>query len=72
MKTEQFTDFSLTYDDSPEAKERAWQALLAFYKSQESFAGECIMQRDQPQIDGLTLLCDIADDIFQFEQAYHQ
>lgn len=70
MMTEKIDDYTLTYDDSPEAKDRLYDACLEWFKAQEAFSGESIAQRDNPVIEAPWLLCKVAEEIFQFKQVY--
>ena len=54
------------FDDSPEAKEKAFQLLLQYFQKHEAFNGECICQMDNPQIDAPIVLSRIAEDAFKF------
>lgn len=66
MKQE-FKDFILEFDESPELKERVYTKVLNFFIAMESFSGESIMQSDHPQLEAAPFLADLADDDFKFD-----
>jgi hypothetical protein len=71
MVTVKGNEFDLSYDDSPEAKERAWSMLLAYYQKHRTFDGESIYQRDAPQIDAAPTLVKLAEKAFRFKVKWH-
>lgn len=58
-------DLIVTVDDSPEAKEKVWEILLAYFKKYGAYCGETIGQSDDPQIYAPETLGEIADIIFK-------
>lgn len=60
-------DRKVTFEDSPELREKVFQAVLKFFKDNDSFSGESIMQMDEPQENAAPFLSDLADDFFKFE-----
>ena len=76
MKTEniksQWSEHSITYDDSQEAKEKLFIAMLEFFKKHSAYNGESIQQCDGPQIAAPTVLSDVAEKIFQFKVEYKE
>lgn len=57
----EFKDYSVSYKDDPETKDKVFNALLAWYKEQEVFHGESLMQCDEPVIAAPEILCDLID-----------
>lgn len=57
----------ITYDDSDQAKQAVFDAVLAFFFKHNSFSGECIQQSDEPILDAPSLVSTIADDILKFQ-----
>lgn len=72
MKTEKLDEITLTYDDSPEAKERIFQMALAWFKEQGHFNGESLQQCDSTFVEGPTLLTNIAEKGFKFDYEWHE
>jgi len=72
MKTEQLDDYTLTYDNSDVAKQKAFDLLLAFFREHETYNGESICQNDGPQIGAPDLLSDIAEKAFQFKTVWKE
>lgn len=67
MTTIEHEDSIIQYDETPELKEKVYQAVLEYYKKHQSYAGEVIMQSDDCQIDAPSVLAEIADEIFKFK-----
>lgn len=67
MKTEDHKEYTLAYDDSPEAKERVWQLLLDWFKKNELYNGESLQQRDVTWEEAPVLLTEIAETGFRFD-----
>ena len=55
----------VTYND--EDIKPAVDMLLAWYKKHESFDGETIQQCDEPSIDSVNIMSEIADKLFNVE-----
>ncbi len=70
MPTLQFDDYTVTYEDSQEIKDKVFERVMEYYRKHEQFIGEGIMQCDDPIIDAPNVLADIADDIIQFKVKY--
>ena len=65
------SDGKVWYNSCQETKDALYEKVLKWFLDQETFSGECIQQSDSSQIDGVTLLGEIADDIFQFDANYY-
>lgn len=61
---------SVSFDETPELKEKVYQSVLNWYIKQGHFSGESIMQSDEPIIDAPEFLSDVADDLFKFKYLY--
>lgn len=72
MKTEQHEDYTLTYDDSTEAKERIYEIALKWFKQVKAFNGESIFQRDTPQIKAPELAAKMAEKGFKFKRKWKE
>ena len=72
MKTVEFTEYSLTYDDSQEAKERIFNLALEWFKKHEMYRGEVLGQSDTTYIEGPELLYDLAEKGFQFSEEWKE
>lgn len=59
-------EFELELDDSPEARDDVFNAVLNFFIEHQSFSGETIVQNDIIQIEAPEFLAKLAE-IFQFE-----
>lgn len=57
----------VTGDNSEEAKEKVFQAVMAYFIKHKSFWGESIAQSDNTIIDAPDVMCDIADNIIKFK-----
>jgi hypothetical protein len=68
MTTIDHPDFTVQFEETPELKEKVYQAVLDYYKKHQSYAGEVIMQNDECQINAPSVLADIADEIFKFKE----
>ncbi len=62
-------DFIVKYDETPELKEKVYQAVLEYYKKHQAYAGEVIIQNDECQINAPSVLADIADELFKFKES---
>ena len=65
-----FSTYKVTYDDSEQAKQSVFDAVLAFFFKHEQFSGEGIQQCDEPITEAPNLLSDIADDILKMDVDY--
>ena len=63
----QHEDFAIEFHETPELKEKVYQAVLDYYKKHQAYAGEVIMQDDNCIINAPEVLANIADDIFKFK-----
>lgn len=70
MKTEEYDDFTLIFDDSPEAKERIYEMCLNSFRKIRRFSGESVAQCDAGNIEGVELFCALADEGFKFERKW--
>ena len=60
-------EYILKYRDNILVKQLIFEKLLEFFKKHETFNGESICQCDDPQIESIELLSNIADELFQFK-----
>ncbi len=71
MTTEETKDYKLTFDDSPEAKQRVYDIMLAWFRESRHFTGESLAQSDDTYIDALELLTAVAEEGFKFKQKWN-
>ncbi len=67
MKKIETEDYVIQYLDDKETKEKVFNAVIEWCKKYELFSGESIAQTDDGNIEAPILMCDIVDDIIQFE-----
>lgn len=67
MPVIQYSDRSVSYDDSQEVKNAVFQKVLDWFNEQEAYSGESIAQSDGCQIAMSELLETIADKIIKFD-----
>jgi hypothetical protein len=72
MTTEETPDYTLTFDDSQEAKDRIYNIMLAWFKKRGHFTGESIQQSDSTYEDAPNLLEDVAENGFKFNQEWKE
>jgi len=70
MQTITTTDRTITFDDSPEAKDRVFDLMLDFFKQVDMFSGECLGQSDETYIEAPNILSEVAEDGFKFKVEY--
>lgn len=70
MKTITTQDRTITFDDSPEAKDRIFNLMLDFFKRVDMFSGECLTQSDETYIEAPNILAEVAENGFKFEVEY--
>jgi hypothetical protein len=70
MKTIRSGDCSITFDDSQEAKEKLFDAIIKFATEQKCFSGETFSQCDWPQVAAMSMMPEILDDILKFDATY--
>lgn len=70
MKTHQLEYSTLHYDDSPEAKERVFQIMLAAFLKLGHFNGESLGQSDKTYEIAPEILTECAEDGFKFRNQY--
>lgn len=61
------SDFVAEYEDGENIKNLVFERVMKFFKENEAFCGEQIMQSDRTLIDAPNVLSDIADDIIKFK-----
>lgn len=61
---------TVRFEDGPEAHKRVFDAVVAFFVEHECFSGESYVQCDDPQIGSLPFMCDLLDDVIQFQQEW--
>ena len=67
MDTKETENYTVTWDDSDQARRSAYDALIEFFHKHESYSGESIYQCDAPQIGAPDVLCYIAEKVFKFK-----
>ena len=67
MKTLEFEDFVVSFDDSEEMKNKVFEAVINWFVKYEAFCGEIIIQCDMPNMDSPNILAKLADDVIQFD-----
>lgn len=72
MKTETHEDFTLFYDDSPEAKERVFQIALKWFKKLDHFNGESLQQCDNTHVEAPQMLTELAEEGFCFVKDWNE
>lgn len=60
-------DRIVSFEETPELKEKVYQNVLAWIKKHDAYHGEVIMQDDDCIISAPDLLSDIVDELFKFE-----
>lgn len=63
-------DYFVQFEETPQLKEEVFERCLNWFIKHKAFAGEVIMQSDEPLIDAPDLMADLADDVFKFEYKY--
>ena len=63
IKTDEYT---ATYNDDTETKEKVFERVIAFFRNTETFRGESIYQSDIAANESLEFLSDLADNILKF------
>lgn len=64
-------DLTVTYEDTPEIREKVFNKVIEYYVQNQAFAGEVISQSDDCIIDAPGVLCDIADNILKFDAKWN-
>lgn len=59
-------DYTVTYDDSQEAKDRIFQIALAWFNKVEMYSGESLGQSDTTYVEAPDLLAELAEEGFRF------
>lgn len=72
MKTLKFDDYTVTFDDSEDAKQKVFDLLFQWYKSTEMFSAESIGQSDETYIAAPDLLGEIAEEGFKFDVKWEE
>lgn len=68
--TRKVDGFVVTYEHDEKTRDAVYQAVLDWYFKHEVFAGESLVQMDEPVIDAPILLSKIADNIMGFDVAW--
>jgi hypothetical protein len=71
MKQE-FKDYTLTWDSSPEAKQKCWDICFDWFNRMQAFNGESICQNDTPQIEAPYCLAKVAEQAFKFKSEWKE
>lgn len=69
MNTRKFEtqNYIVSFDDTLRMHDQVFDALIAWHKKHEAFNGESICQCDDPSIDAMNIVSDIADEIIKFK-----
>ncbi len=67
MPVIQYSDHSVSYDDSQEIKNAVFDRLMVYFNEMEAYCGDTIAQSDKCQENMVELLCVIADKIIKFD-----
>lgn len=59
---------TVTFEDSPEARERVWNIALEWFKKLDMWSGESIIQCDDGWTESPQLAAKLADKGFRFEE----
>lgn len=65
-------DYTLTLDDSQEAKDRIYKIALDWFLRTQMYSGEALGQSDTTYIEAPELLADIAENGFQFKTEWKE
>lgn len=60
-------DQIVTFEYNDKVAYAVFRKLLDWYIKHDSFCGESLQQRDEPQLDAINVLSAIADDIIKFD-----
>lgn len=71
MKTEDLPDYTLTFDDSPEAKDRVYEIMLKWFKKLRHYSGESLGQSDETYVLAPDILAEVAEEGFKFDQKWN-
>lgn len=63
---------SVSYEDSPEIHKQAFDKLIEWYLEHKLFHGESICQCDTGNIESVTVVSNIADEVINFETHYKE
>jgi len=63
---------SVKYKSDQDTKDFVYEKVLAWFLRVGSFSGECIYQRDAPQIEAPELLVDLAENVFEFDVTHDE
>ena len=72
MRTKKIDGGIVTYQDGQGVKDAIFEKLLTWFCRHKAFDGYGIMQCDAPNLDAPNVLCDIADDIFEFDVVWDE
>ncbi len=62
-----FDDYTVSYKDTPEIRDKVFEEVLKYFREFEAFSGECIFQMDDPQIEAPQYFANIAEKILKFK-----
>ena len=71
MNVEQHEYFTLTYDDSQEAKDRLFAIMLKWFKKLNHYCGDSLNQSDSTYVEAPNILTEAAEEAFRFEKKYN-
>ena len=66
------SDYTISYKDDQETKDKIFNKLLEFCKEHECWHGETYCQCDDPQIAMNELFPEILEECFEFEVKYNE
>jgi hypothetical protein len=62
----------VSYEETPELKDKVFERVMQFFKTTEHFSGESIMQSDDAYEKAPEVLSDIADNIIKFNTTWRE
>ena len=65
-------DYTLTYKNDEETRNKVFNRVIKYFLENESYSGESIYQMDQPQIDAIELVANLADEIIKFKHKWKE
>lgn len=72
MKTIKTDNYVVTIDDSQEVKDAIFERLIKFGLQHDAWTGESIFQSDEPNIDSVSVMCEIFDDIMKSDITWNE
>ncbi len=70
MKFVDLDDSTLTYPDDDQTKQAVFDCVIRYFRKLDMYSGESIGQSDEGYIQGVEMLCELADEVIKFEHEY--